>query len=97
MPYEPETIAKQKRLNTSAQPIWEFNIHGARVLARKLPFGNFAVWHAFDPDVREVVEGACRGRGRWHSKYRNWVVFDRFWPEVFVTLLAADQQSEQAR
>jgi len=97
MPYEPETIAKQKPLTASAPPIWEFNIRGARVVARKLPFGNFSVWHSFDPDVREVVEGACRGRGRWQSKYRNWVVFDRFWPEVFATLLAADQPREQAR
>jgi hypothetical protein len=94
---EPEPVAEQKILTASAPPIWEFNIRGARVVARKLPFGNFAVWHAFDPKVREVVEGACRGRGKWQSKYRNWVVFDRFWPEVFATLLAADQQREQAR
>ena len=89
---EPEPVAEQKPLTASAPPIWEFNIRGGRVVARKLPFGNFAVWHSFDPDVREVVEGACRGRGRWQSKYRNWVVFDRFWPEVFATLLSADQQ-----
>lgn len=91
---EPEPVTVQKPLTASAPPIWEFNIRGARVVARKLPFGNFAVWHPFDPDVREVVEGACRGRGKWQSKYRNWVVFDRFWPEVFVTLLAADLQRD---
>ena len=89
---EPEPVAEQKPLTTSAPPIWEFNIRGARVVARKLPFGNFAVWHSFDPDVREVVEGACRGRGWWSGKYRNWVVFDNTWPEVFATLLSADQQ-----
>ena len=91
---EPGPVAEQKTLATSAPPIWEFNIRGARVVARKLPFGNFAVWHSFDPDVREVVESASRERGRWQSKYRNWVVFDRFWPEVFVTLLSADQQRD---
>lgn len=68
---EPEPVAEQKPRTASAQLILEFNIRGARVVARKLPFGNFAVWHSFDPDVREVVEGACRGRGRWHGKYRN--------------------------
>ena len=94
---EPELVAEQRPRTASAQLIWEFNIRGARVVARKLPFGNFSVWHAFDSDVREVVEGACRGRGKWQSKYRNWVVFDRFWPEVFATLLSADQQREQAR
>ncbi|MBW8456982.1 MAG: hypothetical protein K0M58_00850 [Thiobacillus sp.] len=89
---EPEPVADQKPLTTSALPSWEFNIRGARVVAHKLPFRNFSVWHSFDPDVREVVEGACRGRGWWQSKYRNWVVFDRFWPEVFAALLSADQQ-----
>jgi hypothetical protein len=76
----------------SAPPIWQFNIRGTPVVARKLPMRNVSVWHSFDPYVREIVEGACRGRGWWNKKYRNWVVFDCFWPEVFATLQAADQQ-----
>lgn len=74
-------------------PSWEFQVRGTPIVARKLPFRNVSVWHSYDPDVRVIVEGACRGRGWWNKKYRNWVVFDRFWPEVFATLQAADQQN----
>jgi hypothetical protein len=49
-------------------------------------------WHPYDPSVREIVESACRGRGWWNKEYRNWVVFDYFWPEVFSKLQAAHQQ-----
>ncbi|WP_041432525.1 hypothetical protein [Thiobacillus denitrificans] len=87
---EPAT-AKQIDI-ASAPPIWQFNIRGTPVVARKLPIRNVSVWHSFDPRVRGIVEGACRGRGWWNKKYRNWVVFDRFWPEVFATLQALDQQ-----
>jgi hypothetical protein len=89
---EPEPVPEPHAGVASTPPIWQFNIRGTSVVARKLPFRNVSVWHSFDPDVRGVVEGACRGRGWWNRKYRNWVVFDRFWPEVFAMLQAVDQQ-----
>lgn len=93
---EPEPIIEAHPCIASTPPIWEFNIRGARVVARKLPYKNVAIWHSFDPVVRGIVEGACRGRGWWSSKYRNWVVFDYFWPEVFAALQAADNRESRA-
>jgi len=87
----PEPATEPQFCIAPTPPIWEFNIHGTLVRARKLPT-NVAIWHPFDPAVREIVENACRKRGWWNKKYRNWVVFDHFWPEVFATLQAVDQR-----
>lgn len=88
---EPERVAESPISDVSTPPRWVFSICGTPVVARKLPFRNVAVWHSYDPAAREVVESACRGRGWWSRKYRNWVVFDQFWPEVFATLQSANE------
>jgi len=91
---EPEPVSEPQTCITLAPLTWQFQVHGTAVVARKLPLRNVSVWHSFDTDVRQIVESACRGRGWWNGKYRNWVVFDRFWPEVFARLQAADQHKE---
>lgn len=88
---EPEPVAESPDLDAPTPPTWEFSIRGSHVVARKLPFKNVAVWHSYDPAAREVVESACRGRGWWSRKYRNWIVFDYFWPEVFAMLQSANE------
>lgn len=88
------TPATELQTCTASTPqIWDFNIRNTLVRARKLQT-NVAIWHPFDPEVRKIVESACRDRGWWHKKYRNWVVFDYFWPEVFATLQAANQRRD---
>jgi len=91
---EPEPVSAPPACIAPSALTWQFRVHGTAVVARKLPFRNVSVWHSFDPYVRQIVERACRGRGWWNGKYRNWVVFDRFWPEVFARLQAADQHKE---
>jgi len=81
-------------------PTWRFRIQGSTVVARKLPFSNVSIWHPIHQRVRAIVEAACRGRGRWDGKYNNWIVFDRFWPEVYAALQAASAafvSGDQAR
>jgi len=90
---EPEPVAELPIFISITPPTWMFKIRGSLVVVRKLPYKNFAVWHSYDPDVREIVERACRGRGWWSKKYRNWVVFDYFWPEVFGMLQSANEMS----
>ncbi|MHB1099635.1 MAG: hypothetical protein ACYCZR_08780 [Burkholderiales bacterium] len=94
---EPEPVAEPPVLDAPTPPTWEFSIRGTPVVARKLPFENVAVWHPYDPGVREVVEGACRGRGRWNKKYRNWIVFDNCWPKVFAMLQWANDKTHSGR
>jgi hypothetical protein len=89
---EPEPVPTPLAPDSPTTPIWAFSIYGTPVIARKLPFRNVAVWHSYDPAAREVVERACRGRGWWSGKYRNWIVFDYFWPEVFSMLQSADDE-----
>jgi len=90
LPAPVPTTELQTDVANTAQ-LWEFNIRNTPVRARKLPT-NVAIWHPYNPEVREIVENVCRDRGWWHKKYRNWVVFDYFWPEVFATLQAANQK-----
>jgi hypothetical protein len=90
---EPEPVAELPIFISTRPPTWMFKVRGSLVVVRKLPYKNFAVWHSYDPDVREIVERACRGRGWWSKKYRNWVVFDYFWPEVFGMLQSANEMS----
>ena len=94
---EPEPVAERAAGIAPMPPAWEFKIRGGRVVARKLPYKNVAVWHPYDPGIREVVENACRGRGRWSMKYRNWIVFDYFWPEVFAMLHSANDKTHPCR
>lgn len=39
-----------------------------------LPDGRIALRHGAAPEIIEVVKGACRGRGQWNPRYRNWIV-----------------------
>lgn len=93
----PESVAEPPVLDAPTPPTWEFSIRGTPVVARKLPFKNVSVRHPYDPAAREVVESACRGRGWWSGKYRNWIVFDYFWPEVFAMLRSASEKSHSGR
>ena len=88
---EPELVAKEDFAIETRDRTWRFRIRGAPVVARRLPFRNVSVWHTFNAEVREVVEKICRGRGWWHGKHRNWVVFDHFWPDVFAELQEASE------
>ena len=90
----PEPVAGAPIPDAPKPPIWAFSICGTPVVARKLPFKNVAVWHSYDPAAREIVESACRGRGWWSRKYRNWVVFDYFWPEVFAMLQSVNDKTD---
>lgn len=53
-------------------------IDGVPVFVRDLPSGDIKVWHPYNEHVRQIVEPICRGRGLWHPRYNNWVVFAQF-------------------
>jgi len=53
-------------------------IRGVPVHLGELPSGDLKVWHPLNEAVRALVEPICRGRGRWHPDYRNWIVFRPF-------------------
>ena len=36
--------------------------------------GDYAVRNPAHPDVIEIVKGACKGKGKWNARYRNWIV-----------------------
>lgn len=60
--------------------------YGIPVYLRELPSGDLQVWHGFNHRVREIVEGACRGRGRWDSVHNNWTVFSQFRKRVIAEI-----------
>lgn len=39
-----------------------------------LPDGRVALRHGTAPKIIEVVKGACKGRGQWNPRYRNWII-----------------------
>jgi len=36
--------------------------------------GDYAVRNPAHPDIIEIVKGACKGKGKWNSRYRNWII-----------------------
>lgn len=71
------------------------SIHGVPVQLRRLPSGDWAVWHPLNESVRALVEPICRGLGYWHGEYHNWIVFSQFADQVWVDLLAAGHAGGQ--
>ncbi|HRI93576.1 MAG TPA: hypothetical protein PLS93_18265 [Accumulibacter sp.] len=63
-------------------------IVGVPVFVSELPSGDLKVWHPFNKQVRSLVEPMCRGRGRWHPGYTNWVIFSKFKYEIVADLRA---------
>lgn len=61
-------------------------IQNVPVVIAELPSGDLKVWHPFNEQVRQLVEPLCRGRGRWHPKFNNWIVFSSFKHEVIAAL-----------
>lgn len=53
-------------------------IGGTPVFVKDLPSGDVKIWHPYNEGVRQIVEPICRGRGRWHPGYNNWVIFAPF-------------------
>lgn len=47
--------------------------HGEVRLVR-LPDGAIALRHGSGAEIIELVRGACRGKGRWNARYRNWII-----------------------
>lgn len=47
--------------------------HGAVRLSR-IPNGAYAIRNEPTAELIEVVKGACKGRGRWNPRFRNWLV-----------------------
>lgn len=66
----------------------KFLVLGVLVVARKLPSGDMAVWHPFNPDVQAVIEPICRGRGYWQPNFTNWIVKASFTSSVLLELAA---------
>jgi len=64
-----------------------FAVGNVWVWFRRLPYGNYSVYHRFDEPTRRIVESICRGRGRWEPRYKNWIVFDRFKDVVLSELI----------
>lgn len=64
-------------------------IGGVPVFVCDLPSGDMKVWHPYNEHVRHIVEPICRGRGRWHPHYKNWVVFAQFKDLALVELRIA--------
>lgn len=64
-------------------------IGGVPIFVADLPSGDMKVWHPYNERIRQIVEPICRGRGRWNSYYRNWIVFAPFKPVVMSELRKA--------
>lgn len=47
--------------------------HG-EVRVHALADGRYALRHGTDPGIIETVKTACRGKGQWNPRYRNWIV-----------------------
>lgn len=65
---------------------WKFAVGNTLIYVKRLPFGNFKVFHRYDEAARSIVEPICRSRGFWNKKYRNWIVYDRFRRELIELL-----------
>lgn len=39
-----------------------------------LPDGRVALRHGTSAEIIDLVKGACKGRGQWNPRYRNWIV-----------------------
>ena len=63
-------------------------IEGVPVSLRPLPSGDLAVWHPCNERVRARVEPICRDRGRWETRYNNWIIFRQFRAQVVHELCA---------
>ncbi len=61
-------------------------ILNVQVFIGELPSGDLKVWHPFNDRVRQLIEPICRGRGRWHPRFNNWIVFSNFKYEVIAEL-----------
>lgn len=75
-PVEPAPEITQ--LVETTRTSWVFSFNGKKIWVRQLPFANLTVFHWHDDQLRSIVEPICRGRGKWQSGHRNWLVFERF-------------------
>lgn len=58
--------------------VQRFAVGNVWIWFRRLPYGNYSIYHRFNEPTRRIVEAICRGRGRWEPKYKNWIIFDQF-------------------
>lgn len=61
------------------------------VFIGELPSGALKIWHPFNDRIRREIEPICRGKGRWHPGFKNWIVFSHFKNEVIAELNALEK------
>lgn len=96
--HEPNIVSGQKPrqastiptnlINTTTIPT-EFQTRLGQVRIASLQGEDVAIRHAPDPALSQAVEKACRGRGRWNPRYRNWIVGKAVLPEILAELTTA--------
>jgi hypothetical protein len=78
-----ESVAAPEQLSTPPRPKeWCIAIGQTWIWVREFQSGDLRVFHRYDQRVREVIEPMCRKRGYWNAKYKNWIVFKQFKPEL---------------
>jgi len=55
--------------------------------------GLIALRNEKNSELIEVVRAACKGKGRWQPKYRNWLLKDADLPEILIILEADGSQA----
>ncbi len=51
-----------------------------------LPDGRIALRHGTAPEIIDIVKKACKGRGQWNPRYRNWIVPGDKLPDVITAI-----------
>ena len=51
-----------------------------------LPDGRIALRHGTTPEIIDIVKRACKGRGQWNPRYRNWIVPGDKMPDVLAAI-----------
>lgn len=86
--FDAETLVQPVPLQNAE---WRFAVGNVWIWVKRLPFGNYKVYHRYDETTRRIVEPICRHRGYWHPGYNNWIVFEQFRDEVL------DELSQKAK
>lgn len=72
--------------------------HGDVMIAR-IPDGRYALRNEKNDALIALVRSACRGKGQWNPRFRNWLIPETQLPEVLATLstiAAAHELSKSA-
>jgi hypothetical protein len=64
-----------------------------KVTIKRIPDGRFAVRNDKSDALIELVRGACKGRGQWNPRFRNWLIGEADRATVIEALTGATHPS----